>query len=104
MMLHNPERRAWQGGYTGDGAASHAITGIPFRPIALIIVERGTNGVLGFKTTNDGTSACVIDPTAATMDYSTERIISLDTNGFTVKDPPATCNKAGEIYSFMAWG
>ena len=101
------------GTYTGDGATSQAITGVGFRPKYVMIVARATTaGSIGLYETTD----TIIDDHASGMTFyhssttqhwlETDRIISLDADGFTVDDAGADAdpNKSGQVYNYLAMG
>jgi len=81
----------WQmvtGTYTGDGNATQAIAGVGFQPKLIFIIHRvpaGTN-TPSVKTDQDGLNAYSYDAVAPAWRYTTDEIISLDANGFTVGD------------------
>lgn len=102
------------GTYTGDGTTSQAITGIGFSPKYVKIWRRETvdnTGLVIFETTPD-----IIDDNAAggailhdgVLDHSfqTDKIISLDSDGFTVDDSgiDANPNQDTIVYNYMALG
>lgn len=90
------------GTYTGDGAATKAITGVGFQPKYLIIFPQlATAGLLGFKSNQDTTYA--FGPAG----YQQDHIISLDSNGFTVGDGTGSSNYFNvnaRIYTYLALG
>jgi hypothetical protein len=107
------------GSYTGDGETSQGITGIGFTPKYVKIWKRETtevNGALCWETTTD-----IIDDNASGLVFGVfgggsgadasastriDRIISLDSDGFTVDDDAADTapNKDGEVYNYLALG
>lgn len=105
------------GSYTGDGTTSHAITGIGFQPKYVKIWQRKTvdaNELIAYETTpeimDDNASGGAIVTYEVAAGYSdsfySNRIISLDADGFTVDDagsdyPP---NKNGEVYNYYCIG
>jgi hypothetical protein len=93
------------GTYTGDAAATKAITGVGFQPKQLIIYELVTNKALAIKTSTDTTGSLVIIGNAANV-YANDLIISLDGDGFTVGDGTGTANYVNEAaaYGYIALG
>lgn len=101
------------GEYTGDGSTGFAVTGLGFQPKWVQIQEReitdSTN--VNIYTTSD----TVIDDNVAGMaifndklnvESKTNKIVSLDVDGFTVSDNAANehPNKTGNKYNFIALG
>uniref|UniRef100_A0A6M3XRK7 Uncharacterized protein n=1 Tax=viral metagenome TaxID=1070528 RepID=A0A6M3XRK7_9ZZZZ len=88
------------GSYTGDAAATKAVTGVGFRPIHVAIF--GANTMRGYKTDTMGTYALAA---YNTMDYwAVDLIISLDADGFTVGDGTGTTNAFnanGNVYHYV---
>ena len=102
VYLHPPTIKT--GTYTGDGAATQAITGVGFRPSALFtfkLVDSSNHG--GFvKTTAMGEYARQIDINGR---YKVDHIISLDADGFTVGDCTGfsnMTNESGIVYAYIA--
>lgn len=98
------------GTYTGNGAATQAITGLGFKPRAVLIYPNATSGVnVGqfTKTDRDGTFAFGTLVTGGAVDGAkTDQIISLDSDGFTVGDGTGSANVLNinlSTYTFMAW-
>lgn len=93
------------GKYTGDAAATKAITGIGFTPTVLVIYNQVTNKALCIKTSQDTTSCFIITNAAGTL-YVTDVVISLDADGFTVGDGSGSANYANEAtsYAYVAFG
>ena len=89
------------GSYTGDGAATKAITGVGFQPTFLIVhgtEDRGEGNVgLAMKSDQDTTGAQVGDD-----DYLDDVIISLDADGFTIGDT-STINESASSYHYIAF-
>ena len=79
------------GTYTGDAAATKAITGVGFSPKAVIIYEMVTNKNIILKSTFDGTKSFV-QPNGGASLYVDDQVISLDTDGFTVGDGSVNSN------------
>lgn len=93
------------GTYTGDAAATKAITGVGFQPTFLLIWETVTNKNFGFKSSSDGTKSFV-QPNGGANLYVDDQIISLDAGGFTVGDGTGSANHLNEaqIYVYIAFG
>jgi len=95
------------GTYTGDGAATLAITGIGFQPKFVIVYPQieGTGGYyVAFKCEDDGTWTFIskTDPRA----YQEDHIISLDSDGFTVGDGTGSVNYmnvGARVYAYQAF-
>jgi hypothetical protein len=93
------------GTYTGDAAATKVITGVGFKPKALIIYSQVAARHVGIKTDIDTTGAFVLVSNAASL-YNDDHIISLNTDGFTVGDGTGTANRMNiaEAYVYIAFG
>lgn len=92
------------GTYTGDAAATKAITGVGFKPTFLVIYEKIDAKNLGIKTSKDTTGAFAV--IEAHTHYADDLIISLDADGFTVGDGTglaAYFNEA-QAYVYIAFG
>lgn len=89
------------GTYTGNDAATQAITGISFQPDALLIGKHHVGNQSGFlKTSAMGVNALQLDINGW---YRADLIISLDADGFTVGDGDAIeLNMNGVVYSYIA--
>jgi len=107
--------KIFTGTYTGDGTTSKAITGVGFQPKFLIIYKDATDGNLAtvISTTdtlvdNDAQGlAHVITPNASsTNTMEDNKILSLDSDGFTVSDNSADedPNANGVSYEYMCLG
>lgn len=103
--------RIRSGTYVGDGTAGKAITGLGFKPRWLQIVDKETVDatlVDPFWTTEqivtDNAAGGAIDHDADR--FKTNRINSLDADGFTVDDngTDAHPNKDGATYNYIAIG
>jgi hypothetical protein len=70
------------GTYTGNGGVSRAITGLGFQARYLIIYDQGVNNITVYATASDAAG----NAKTSTASYSTDMIISLDSDGFTVGD------------------
>lgn len=111
-----PNRRAqfYSGSYTGDGATSKAITGLPFAPLYVKIAERATA---------DGTNIDVFETWAEVMDdnasggaikhagasghsFQANQIIALGASSFTVDDDGSDShpNQNGTVYNYFIIG
>lgn len=101
------------GEYTGDGTATKAITGLGFQPKYLKIWE--SEAVSGTSIYVYETTAEIIADVAGggsvrhfsnTHQVFTDRIVSLDSDGFTVGDADTSNhpNSNGQIYNYMAMG
>ncbi len=93
------------GNYTGNGSATRAITGLGFQPTVLIVSPRiGVN--LFIKDANDGANTSF---THSGQWYTTDMIISLDADGFTVGDGTGfgdgnRLNINSTVYRYIAFG
>lgn len=95
------------GTYTGDAAATLAVTGVGFRPALLIIYAQVADRAMGIKTIIDTTGAFVIVSGADALNlYNDDQIISLDADGFTVGDGTGTANhmNLAQAYVYIAFG
>ena len=92
------------GTYTGDAAATKAITGVGFKPTFLLIYEQVDAKNVAVKTSKDSTGAFVV--IEAHTKYKDDQIISLDTDGFTVGDGSgsANCMNKAQAYVYVAFG
>lgn len=100
------------GTYSGNNGATQAITGIGFKPrrVEIHSSSSANPGLLSaVKTDQDGTSAVLIgiDGGGSVLAYTTDIIISLDNDGFTVGDctPIGTnlTNASSRNYYFTCW-
>lgn len=82
--------------YTGNAAATQAITGFGFKPRAVIVYPNavsGTNVGQATKTDRDGTYAFMTLVVGGAVDGAElDQIVSLDTDGITVGDGTGTAN------------
>lgn len=89
------------GTYTGDGAATKAISGLGFQPEAVLIFPQIVSaGQTGIKTDQDTTY------TYAPAGYQVDHIVSLDSDGFTVGDGSGSSNVfnvGARVYTYIAW-
>ena len=102
------------GTYTGDGATSQAITGVGFQPQYVKIVPRETvnNTNVGIFETwtevmDDNAAGGAIKHTGSGgHDFSTNTIISLDSDGFTVDDNGSdqNPNENSQVYNYVCFG
>lgn len=93
------------GTYTGDAAATKAITDVGFKPQFLVIWEQVTNKNVIIKSSQDGTKSFVLPNGAANL-YVDDQVISLDSGGFTVGDGTGSANHTNEaqVYAYVAFG
>lgn len=99
------------GTYTGDGAATKAVTGIGFLPRFVTLYRHDANVTFAFKSNQDGANALrdqIIQTNDATRGlYVGDEVISLDSNGFTVGDGTISganlLNQASIVYTYVAW-
>jgi hypothetical protein len=93
------------GTYTGDTAATKAITGVGFSPKIVIIYGQVAARAVGIKSNLDSTKTFVLVSNAATL-YADDQIISLDADGFTVGDGTGTANhmNLAQAYVYVAFG
>ncbi|WP_422024630.1 hypothetical protein [Pyruvatibacter mobilis] len=101
------------GGYAGDGTTSNAITGVGFQPKVLVIWESqadGGNPQFGWTSdtymANDPQGLMVVVSNAGNTFSEDNRVLSLDSNGFTVSDEGADKypNTNGTSYQYIAIG
>ncbi|KKM00494.1 hypothetical protein LCGC14_1803860 [marine sediment metagenome] len=94
------------GFYTGDGAASKSITGVGFRPRAVIIQSLLANSdspILSFWSGN----AFIVRTGAGASMTSSDTVISLDGDGFTVgdgSDVGVNSANAAQNYRYVCFG
>lgn len=98
-MLLRGFLRAKVGTYTGDAAATKAITGVGFKPTALLIYEQVTQKAVMLKSSLDTTGAFVL-ANAGTL-YVNDVVISLDADGFTIGDGTGSANYANEAQAYV---
>ena len=100
------------GTYTGDGTTSQPITGVGFTPKWMTINADVADAVatVQYETTtnlvdNDAQGLCVYHAGGA-LTMQDNRILSLDSDGFTVTDDSADANpnKNGASYEFVCVG
>lgn len=98
------------GTYTGNGAATQAITGLGFKPRRLEIWAQGVSGNnanLAIKTDRDGTDTFLTFGAGGAFSGTyADHIISLDSDGFTVGDGTASMNLLNvnlRVYTIAAW-
>jgi hypothetical protein len=101
------------GGYSGDGTTSNAITGVGFEPKFLFIWESqadGGNPQWGFTSdsymANDAQGLIVTVTNAGNSFSLDNRVLSLDSDGFTVSDDSADAfpNTNSTAYQYIALG
>lgn len=98
------------GTYTGNGAASRAITGVGFQPKYVKVWQRPTNSEgnipIGEKMDGSWGVNAAIHSTSGAHVARSNRIISLDSDGFTVGDNNVDGfpNTNGATYDWMALG
>lgn len=101
--------RVKTGTFTGDGTPSQAIAGVGFEPKAVFITRHDTSETANlfffFKTASMSGEIALVDAGTA-MDGKDNRLISLDSDGFTVDDDGADDhpNKNLQVYNYIAWG
>ena len=90
-----------QGSYTGDGAATKAITGVGFAPCAVIV--KGDNAEAAVIRTTDMTAlySTSFNPQFS-LQWGTAGVRSLDADGFTVGNHAAV-NTNGVVYYWSAF-
>lgn len=92
------------GTYTGDGAATKAITGLGFQPRYVYIYPKATTPLSGVKTNQDTTGAFTLG-----VGYYDDWIVSMDSDGFTVGDGTNASgqgnlfNVNARVYVYTAW-
>lgn len=102
--------RVATGTYTGNGAATQAVVGVGFQPIAILIypqLDSAATASLGFKNTQDGAFTCFWNLGVAGYYYILDMIISLNANGFTVGDGTGDSNRFNvnaRVYTYICWG
>lgn len=90
------------GTYTGDGAATKAVTGVGFQPRRVTIYRQSAtvaNSILISKSNQDGTAAYVTN----SANWLNDHIISLDADGFTLGDGTGDTNKANINTAVYTW-
>jgi len=95
--------KIYTGTYTGDGGVAHAITGVGFSPKMVIIYPKPFASQAWLKMdTFNATAAQRIEAST----YDTDKIISLDADGFTVDDDGADAdpNTNGREYCYICLG
>lgn len=99
------------GTYTGNGNATQAITGVGFKPRAIVAYKQGTGNPIShyaIKLDRDGTNTNALVNVGAGLGgvYTTDLIISMDTDGFTVGDGTGLGNVLNTnlvVYAYVAW-
>jgi len=102
------------GTYTGDGSTSHAITGVGFTPKLVMIWEHKTSAAYTTSTTRIAGMYGDLsfrhffedEGTDNPHGLSSNKIISLDADGFTVDDGGADNdpNTNNTVYDYIAFG
>lgn len=100
------------GSYTGDGTTSQGITGVGFSPKYLktfIRIVNAGDAQRTYETTPDimdDNAAGFVALIGSSHVGKTDRIISLDADGFTVDDDGADGhpNKNSQVYNYLAIG
>lgn len=95
------------GTYTGDGTVSQAITGVGFKPKTLMVFADvgDASACYPFLTSDTFSTSQAGCFYTATGGCYTNRIDSLDADGFTVDDEGANSppNTFGALYNYVAW-
>lgn len=95
------------GQYTGDGTTSQGITGIGFAPKVVVISRDGTSDSgfeLHIKTADMSTEfAYEVGAGANNNGIRDNKIISLDSDGFTVDDNGADENPNSNTATYNYW-
>lgn len=87
------------GRYIGDGTGSHAITGLGFAPAVVIVKGDNATSAVVRSASMGGDAA---KPLGTASKLKGQLLKSLDADGFTVGNDPAT-NAAGSGYSWTAF-
>tara|TARA_Y100000310_G_scaffold126272_3_gene125067 strand:+ start:19497 stop:20195 length:699 start_codon:yes stop_codon:yes gene_type:complete len=94
------------GSYTGDGTTSQGITGVGFAPSAVFVVLNQTGGFASetWYRTSGMDQSTRLD--TGLFDAATDRIVSFDSDGFTVSDNSAdhNPNTNSAAYRYLALG
>lgn len=91
------------GTYTGNAAATQAITGIGFQPRYISIWRQFDTNVVFSGIRAPGDTATYI----LGVGYKADHIVSFDADGFTVGDGTGDANRlnlAASTYTYVAWG
>lgn len=103
------------GTYTGDGAATKAITGVGFQPRYMVLYRQTGGTVAAFivKSNQDGSNNSLVVIAAGggglehSAAYNADAIRSLDADGFTVGDCTGLTsnytNISAAVYAYIAW-
>lgn len=94
------------GTYTGDGAATQAIAGVGFQPKFVIIYQQ-VDSVDSPGWEADVDVGFTLTWWANVYNYSTDHIVSLDADGFTVGDGTGLINIFNildVVYSYVCFG
>jgi hypothetical protein len=98
----------YTGQYTGAGGTK-SITGVGFQPKFLQIWQHqvgvANNTPEFVKTNQDPVNVCWYYQSGVGSGHITDAIVSLDVDGFTVKDAGANKdpNINGQVYNFVCW-
>ena len=93
------------GTYTGDAAATKAITGVGFQPKAILVHRKNSGYHLVYKNDQDALLAWCSNGAV----YLNDQIISFDADGFTVGDGTGAggrenLNTNAAVFGYTAWG
>jgi len=88
--------------YTGDGTSSNAITGVGFQPDLTWIKPRSDASLHFIVNSFDETKFLQSQSTSAELDATTD-FVSLDSDGFTVKNTNDWTNKNSSTYASWNW-
>ncbi|MFM7021940.1 MAG: T9SS type A sorting domain-containing protein [Flavobacteriales bacterium] len=86
------------GTYTGNGAASQAITGVGFQPEVILVKGPTQTAWIATSTMTAGRAKLTTGTSAPATGY----IVSIDSDGFTVGSS-ANSNTNGDVYQFVCW-
>ena len=110
MKLYAPPGvRMKTGQYTGDGTISQPITGIGFKPRFVLVWPHYTIETLDATSViyrSDNETGDLSIYVVNIPDTLSNRLISLDADGFTVDDNDADThpNKSGQEYNYIVFG
>jgi hypothetical protein len=96
-VITQPKSRIKLGTYSGNGAATQAITGVGFQPNLVLVCPSHVNYDSWLKLETMGINAKAISET----NYTNNVIISFDVNGFTVGNS-GYINVTGVVYHYLA--
>lgn len=92
---------SYSGQYTGNGGASQSITGLPFTP-DIVIIKAGNDSTQDSWFRTKEMPAGLSITVRSDSSFGTNRIISLDTNGFTVGNQIAVNQSSYPFYYWIA--